>query len=55
VSHWINLQKVLELALNDGKCLLTGTQVGPRTGSLAEFTSMADVLAAYDRQLAHAV
>ena len=33
VSHWINLAKCLELALNDGCDLLDGAQVGPRTGT----------------------
>lgn len=51
VSHWINLAKCLELALNDGRDMLDGTQVGPRTGTLAEFKSMEDVLAAYTAQL----
>ncbi len=44
VSHWINLPKCLELALNDGRDLLDGAQVGPRTGTLEDFTSMDDVL-----------
>lgn len=51
VSHWINLAKVLELALNDGCDLLDGGQVGPRTGSLADFTSIHEVMSAYTRQL----
>lgn len=51
VSNWINLAKCLELALNDGRDLLDGAQVGPRTGTLADFRSMDDVLAAYSRQL----
>ncbi len=51
VSHWINLLKVLELALNDGRDLLDGTQLGPRTGTLAEMRSMDEVLAAYAEQL----
>jgi formate C-acetyltransferase len=55
VSHWINLQKVLELALNDGRCLLTDARIGPRTGTLADFGSMDEALAAYTRQLEHAV
>jgi formate C-acetyltransferase len=53
VSHWINTAKVLELALNDGKDLLDGAQVGPRTGTLDEFETMDDVLAAYTKQLEH--
>ncbi len=51
VSNWINLAKVLELALNDGRDLLDDVQVGPPTGTLAGFTSMDDVLAAYSTQL----
>jgi pyruvate-formate lyase len=51
VSNWINVAKCLELALNDGKDLLDGTQLGPRTGTLAEFAGMDDVLAAYTKQL----
>lgn len=54
VSNWINLAKVLELALNDGRCLLCDQQIGPRTGTLAEFASLDEVRAAYDRQLRHA-
>ena len=33
VSHWINLAKCLELALNDGRDPRDGAQVGPRTGA----------------------
>lgn len=51
VSHWINVAKVLELALNDGRDLIDGVQVGPRTGSLADFTSVHEVISAYERQL----
>jgi len=51
VSHWINLAKVLELALNDGCDLLDGAQLGPRTGSLSDFSSIDDVMAAYTKQL----
>ncbi|MCX7598786.1 MAG: hypothetical protein N2512_07940 [Armatimonadetes bacterium] len=51
VSHWINLAKCLELALNDGRDMLDGTQLGPRTGTLTEFECMEDVLAAYATQL----
>ncbi|HET6455979.1 MAG TPA: pyruvate formate lyase family protein [Armatimonadota bacterium] len=51
VSHWINLPKCLELAINDGRDLLDGAQVGPQTGMLADFHSIDDVLAAYTKQL----
>ena len=51
VSHWINLAKCLELAINDGCDLLDGAQVGPRTGTLADMQSIEDVMAAYTKQL----
>lgn len=51
VSHWINVAKVLELALNDGCDLLDGAQIGPRTGLLSDFDSVTDVMAAYTKQL----
>ncbi len=48
-----NLPKALELALNDGKDLITGQQIGPRTGTLAEFASYADVEKAFAAQIDH--
>ena len=51
VSHWINLPKCLELALNDGRDMLSDVQVGPHTGTLENFESINDVLAAYTKQL----
>jgi pyruvate formate-lyase/glycerol dehydratase family glycyl radical enzyme len=32
-----NLVKVLELALNDGKCMISGEQLGPNTGTLENY------------------
>ena len=32
-----NLVKVLELALNDGKCMISGKQIGPNTGTLENY------------------
>ena len=53
MAHTVNLLKCLELALNDGRCMLTGDQVGPRTGTrLADF---ANVLQAFEHQVRHAV
>jgi formate C-acetyltransferase len=46
-----NLVKALELALNDGQCLLTGKQLGPRTGTLADFHAFADVERALAAQI----
>jgi formate C-acetyltransferase len=46
-----NLVKALELALNDGRCMLTGKILGLRTGSLADFSSYEDLEQAYARQI----
>lgn len=51
VSNRVNLLKCLELALNDGVSIVTGLQVGPRTGRIEEMTSLDDVIAAYSRQV----
>ena len=32
-----NLVKVLELTLNNGKCMISGKQTGLKTGSLADY------------------
>ncbi|MCG8478801.1 MAG: formate C-acetyltransferase/glycerol dehydratase family glycyl radical enzyme [Spirochaetales bacterium] len=45
-----NLVKVLELALNDGVCMLTGRRLGPATGSLVDFSDFAALERAYRRQ-----
>ena len=60
----MNIARVLELAINDGrcyncsegclrfdKCAGMGSQLGLKTGSLADFTSFEQVLIAYDRQM----
>ena len=46
-----NLPKVLELALNDGVCLLTGTQLGPKTGTLEDFKTYEDVEKSFQAQI----
>ncbi len=38
-----NLVKALELALNDGKCLLTGVQMGAKTGTITDHKTFEDV------------
>ncbi|RLE11171.1 glycyl radical protein, partial [Candidatus Aerophobetes bacterium] len=50
-----NLGKCLELALNNGKCLLCGEQVGPETGDPGSFTCIEDVMQAYREQVAYFV
>ncbi|SHI07758.1 formate C-acetyltransferase [Sporobacter termitidis DSM 10068] len=62
----MNIARVLELAINDGrcyncspscprysKCAGAGSQLGLKTGSLADFTSFDQVLDAYDKQMAY--
>lgn len=46
-----NLVKALELALNDGKCMLTGKQMGTYTGTLAEHKTYEDVERAFRTQI----
>ncbi len=46
-----NLVKALELALNDGVCMLTGKQMGARTGTLADFETYGDVEKAFEKQI----
>ena len=47
----VNLAKAVELALNDGKDMQTGRQVGPRTGDPRRFYKKEDFLKAFYRQL----
>lgn len=46
-----NLAKAFELALNDGKCRLTGKQIGPHTGSAEQFEHIEDVQTAFAKQV----
>lgn len=46
-----NMVKALELALNDGVCLLSGKQMGAKTGTLADFKTYEDVEAALMAQI----
>ena len=51
VSNRVNLLKCLELALNNGASILTGKQLGPKTGNISEMNSMEDVVNAYQKQV----
>lgn len=46
-----NLAKCLELTLNDGKCRITGLQLGLKTGNPREFKSFDQVMTAYRTQV----
>ncbi len=51
----INLAKCLELALNNGRCVLTGEVIGVQTGDPTEFETFDHVFDAYKRQVVAAV
>ncbi len=46
-----NLCKALELAMNDGVCLITGERLSPSSGTLAEFETYEDLEKAFARQI----
>lgn len=46
-----NLCKALELAMNDGICLITGERLAPGCGTLADFASYEDLEKAFARQI----
>jgi pyruvate formate-lyase/glycerol dehydratase family glycyl radical enzyme len=46
-----NLVKVLELTLNDGKCMITGDQIGLKTGTLENYAGYSDFENAFRHQL----
>lgn len=52
---YINLIKILELAICGGKCLITGKQVAPDTGAPESFICFDDVIEAYKKQVSHCV
>jgi formate C-acetyltransferase len=54
-SGWLNLVKVLELALNDGVDRYTGRRIGAPTGDPRTFSTFEELLGAFRRQLEHCV
>jgi pyruvate formate-lyase/glycerol dehydratase family glycyl radical enzyme len=51
LTGYLNVPKVLELALNDGVDPLTGAQIGPSTGNPLNFESFDELYTAFERQL----
>lgn len=49
-----NSPKYIELALNNGVCMLSGEQLGPKTGDPSEFKTMDDFMKAVDTQMRYA-
>lgn len=65
-AAYFNISKILELAINDGRCIGCGQhcdrwekcggideRLGPQTGKLTDFTSFDQVLEAYEKQMAY--
>jgi len=55
VSNWINLSKVLELTINNGYDMITGEKIGIDVGNLADFKSIKEIKAAYDKEFEYFV
>ena len=50
-SAMFNLVKALELAINDGVCLITGNRIGPATGKLEDFSVYEELEESFRRQI----
>ena len=48
-----NMVKVLELTLNDGKCMITGEQTGLQEGCLTDFSTYSDLEKVFRKQTDH--
>ena len=55
LTGYLNVPKILELALNNGIDPLTDDQIGPRTGNAAAFKNFDELYNAFDRQLEYIV
>lgn len=55
LTGYFNLPKVLEITLHNGFDPNTGKQLGPQTGNPEEFTSYAEFMEAYKKQLKYFV
>ncbi|UCC67868.1 MAG: hypothetical protein JSV79_12245 [Armatimonadota bacterium] len=51
-APYLNLVKCLELALNGGRCLLTGRELGEDLGDLTRYGEFEELYSAYRRQVA---
>lgn len=52
---FLNLAKCLELALNDGRCMLSNDRMGPATGDPRRFKSFEELFEAYACQVEYAL
>jgi formate C-acetyltransferase len=55
LTGYLNVPKILELALNNGIDPLSNKKIGPRTGSPAAFKNFDELYNAFDRQLQYIV
>jgi len=55
LTGYLNVPKILELALNNGIDPLTDKEIGPRTGDPAAFKNFDELYHAFDRQLEYIV
>ncbi|MCP3858873.1 MAG: formate C-acetyltransferase/glycerol dehydratase family glycyl radical enzyme, partial [Phycisphaeraceae bacterium] len=55
LTGYLNVPKILEIALHDGVDPASGERVGPRTGAASEMRSFEDLYKAFARQLRHFV
>jgi formate C-acetyltransferase len=55
LTGYLNVPKILELALNDGIDPLSGRRIGPRTGDVRTFRDFDTLYHAFERQLGHIV
>ena len=55
LTGYFNLAKMVELALFNGKDILSGEQIGPPTGEASDFKSFEDFLEAYKKQIEYFV
>ncbi len=51
LTGYLNVPKILELALNNGRDPITRQQIGPQTGDPTKFDNFDDLYAAFTRQL----
>lgn len=55
LTGYLNLPKILELALYNGVDPLTGRRIGIETGDPSQFTSFDELFAAFEAQLRHVI
>ena len=55
LTGYLNVPKILELALNNGTDPVTGNRVGPQTGNPANFVAFDELYEAFEQQLQYIV